>query len=126
MFQTAFVKVKNWYLGLPWWGKIIGFLVPLLLLVLGILYLISKIYSPGKRDIKETLDDHAAVVDAAVATYEDQNRVLDKLIKDKKQEIAVKINQAGETDKKVLEGRDKLRAATTMEELDKLQKELGL
>lgn len=123
--RKLYQRVKNWYLGLPWYWKVLGAVVLVLIVALAI---VNFIFGGHKDffDWAKMRKKQNELVDTAVGGYEDQNRVLEKLIKDKKREIAVKINTASNIDAKTLEKRKKLEEATTMEELDKLQEELGL
>lgn len=46
-----FNKVKTWYIGLPWWGKLLGFLVLVLLVVLLILkFILGSSGGSGRTD----------------------------------------------------------------------------
>jgi len=60
--KNLFYKVWNWYKALPWWGKILGAVVLVLVVLLGILYLISKFFPGGRdkdlRDIDDLTGDH--------------------------------------------------------------------
>ena len=120
----AIKKVWEWWKKLPWYGKIPAVIVLLLVVVLAVLWLFS-LFAPSGTG-KKVDPAHDAVVDAAMDGYEEQNKILDKKIKEKKAEIAKKLNQAGNIDAKTLEGRKKIDEAETMDDLDKLQKELGL
>ena len=103
---------------LPWYWKIVGILIPIFLAVLCIF---SK--------LGNTISNHGhfeRTVNTAVGMYETENKKLDKEIKERKKEIATKLNQAKNIDKETLTNRDRILKASTMDELDALQKELGL
>jgi len=120
----AIKKVWEWWKKLPWYGKIPAVIVLLLVVVLAVLWLFS-LFAPSGTG-KKVDAAHDAVVDTAMDGYAEQNKILDKKIKEKKAEIAKKLNQAGNIDAKTLEGRKKIDEAETMDDLDRLQKELGL
>lgn len=125
--KKLFYKVWNWYKGLPWWGKILGVLVLVLVLVLGVLYLISLFVPGGVRsDLKEIDELTGTHTEELLEHLEDNEKKLKKDIKKKKKELAKKVNQAEKIDAETLERRKKIEKASTMEELDKLQEDLDL
>jgi len=84
-------------------------------------------FRPDKPDHADAVDNTVlGNTEERVNDIERENAQIKKDIITKKKEIATKLNQARNIDAKTLEGRKKIEAATTMEELDKLQKELGL
>jgi len=124
--KDIFYKVWNWYKGLRWWWKIPTCLVLFLVLVLGILYLISK-FLPGKSTDFGDIDDLTGEHTEELIEYLDtEAEEMKKEIIEKKKELAKKVNQAGNIDNETLKRREKIEKAKTMEELDKLQEELDL
>lgn len=125
MLQRKLESAWTWYMGLPWWGKLLGVLALVGIALLAILVVVSNFLSPstghGASD-----DAHDVVVDTALAGYDDQRNVIAGIIKAKKKEIAAKLNQASKIDNDTLVSREKIMKATTLEELLKVQEELGL
>ncbi len=115
-------KVWNWYQGLPWYWKVLGAVVLIFLVLLTVLSLFKR----ATPDHRRTDDAHNATVDVALDGLESQDAAITKAIRTKKKEIATKLNQAGNIDNATLVGRKRIGEASTMEELDALQKELGL
>jgi hypothetical protein len=111
-------RVKTWYFSLPWYWKIAGIVV---LVLLGVLFILSRL--GGATGNGPSI---APIIDTAVGIHEDANKKLEIEITERKKEIAVKLNQAAVIDRTTVENRDKILKATTMEELDALQEELGL
>lgn len=125
MLQRKLKDAWAWYMGLPWWGKLLGVLALIGIALLAILAVVSKFLPSG---VNRTASDkkHDEVVDSALEGYEDQRRVLDGLLKAKKKEMATKVNQAGKIDADTLKTRKRILKADSVEELLELQKELGL
>lgn len=117
-------KLWNWYKGLPWWGKVLG--AGILVVGAVLLFLPSFFGSTLLLDRKKSDDEHDAVVDTALDGYFDQRRVLDSLIKNKKKELTTRLNQAAAIDGDTLAARERILKAGSMDELLRLQKELGL
>jgi hypothetical protein len=127
MFDRWTKKVWGWYAGLPWWGKVLGAVVLLLVLVLGVLAAVAGLVGPRPGgDAAATRAGHAAVVDAAVQPLVEANARADAVIAERKAEVATRLVAATRTDVATAKNRARLEQATTMEELDALQKELGL
>jgi len=126
MLQRKLSDTWAWYKGLPWWGKVLGVLALVGIVLLAVLAGIAK-FLPGPR-VDRTKSDkaHDNVVDTALEGYDDQRKVLDGLLKAKKKEMATKLNQAGDIDQDTLKAREKILKATSAEELLKIQEELGL
>jgi len=116
--HTLFLQVWGWYKELPWYWKIIGCLV---LVLVFILFFLDKV-SPTAKDLK----GHTEVVDTAVDALRDQDEILAKIIAEKKVEIVNKLGAVEKIDAETKVRRDKILDAKTMSELDKLQEELGL
>ena len=125
--KKLFDKVWGWYKNLPWWGKIIGALALLLVVLLGVLYVVSKFFPGGRAGDLKTIDeltgDHT---DELIEHLDGEADSLKDDIKKKKKELATKINQAEKIDAKTLERREKISNAATMEELLALQEEMDL
>ena len=121
--QTILLKTWEWYKKLPWYFKLIGWVVFILIGVISPFIF----FRPDKPDHADAVDNTVlGNTEERVNDIERENAQIKKDIITKKKEIATKLNQARNIDAKTLEGRKKIEAATTMEELDKLQKELGL
>lgn len=113
-------KYKSW----PWWGKLLGVVVLMGVLLLLILSLIHK---PGPRKPLNEIDNfHDDQVDEARKELADEQEALQEEIKEAKKNIAKGLNTAGEIDQDTLKKREQVAEATTMDELDKMQKEWGL
>ena len=117
-------KAWTWYKGLPWYWKVLGAVLLLAIFVLAILAVVAKILAPGPRTAADK--EHSATVDAALDGQEDIREELDETIKLKKKELYKAVNTAENIDGETLKRREEIGAATTMEELDELQRKLGL
>ncbi|RLC85690.1 MAG: hypothetical protein DRJ03_10890 [Chloroflexi bacterium] len=115
-------RIWNWYQGLPWYWKVLGAVVLIFLVLLTIL----SAFKRATPDHRRTDDAHNATVDTALDGLKSQDAAVAKAIRTKKKDIAVKLNQAGKIDNTTLLGRKRIEEASTMDELDALQKELGL
>jgi hypothetical protein len=121
LFDAVWGKYKSW----PLWGKILGVLLLVAVVVLGFLYLVSKfIFQPSPAGQVDAL--HTEHVNENLKPLIDENEVLKKDVEAKKKEIYVKLNQARDIDQTTLDRREKIGKAATMDELDALQKEFGL
>jgi Sec-independent protein translocase protein TatA len=80
-----FNKVKTWYFGLPWWGKLLGFLVLVLLAVLVILKFVLGAGGLGKSK-SDTV--HAAGVAQTMTTGKKKEEALATEIKKSEAETA--------------------------------------
>lgn len=109
MFEDMFQKVKTWYGKLPWWGKLLGFLVLILLVVLIILKFVlgggtpnrdksdavhvkgvEKVIDAGKKEDKE-LGNAIATTEKEIAKVETAKDVIET----KADTAHGKINDAG-------------------------------
>ena len=122
--EQMFHDSWSWYRGLPWYWKVLGVVLLLVILLLAVLTVASKILDPGSKP--DTDDAHANVVDTALETHENTRKELDETIKLKKKELYESINRAEKIDATTLERREAITEASTMEELDELQRKLGL
>lgn len=120
--KKTITKIWNWYRGLPWYWKVLGAVV----LIFLVLLLVLSLFQSSMPDHSKSDKAHAATTDAAIKGLEGQNDEITKVITTKKKEIATKLNQAGKIDAATLVSRKRIESAATMEELDALQKELGL
>lgn len=114
----------GWYKGLKWYWKILGSVLLIVLAVLAILGIAAKIMAPGPRT--EADEEHAATVDTALEGQEEIRKKLDEALNLKKKELYKSINSAAKIDAKTLKRRQQIYEADTMEELDELQRKLGL
>ena len=118
---------KSWYLGLPWWGKALGWVAFIGVLILLVLLIFMP---PAVKPILKMLGEVDDLKDGQhnenMENLQDEGKEIEKAIKEKKKEIAKKVNQAGEIDKETLERRAAISNATTMEELEELQERFGL
>jgi len=117
-------KSWSWYKGLPWWGKLLGAVLLLAILVLAVLAVMAKILAPGPRTTADP--EHATTVDTALDGQEGIRDEIDETVKLKKKELYTAVNMASDIDAKTLERRKEIEEATSMEELDELQRKLGL
>lgn len=123
--KAAFQDMKSWYLKLPWYWKILG---AALLVLMGALWVISLLTPAGREKGDLTAVDNLTVTRTdekleALVTQEEETALA---IKSKKLEITRKINQAQAIDTQTLGRRERLIEASSMDELDALQKEWGL
>ena len=120
-----YTTVKDWYLGLPWWWKILGVVVLVAIMVLGVLAWVTKL--PVDNRSLSALDKlHSEQVDDSIKDLRAESEIVSAKIKRKKIETYTKLNQASKIDAKTIANREKIDEATSMEELDRLQRELGL
>lgn len=118
MLDNTLKKLWNWYTGLPWYWKLPAVVV---LLFLVVLFILSFFVPKNKAD-----KQHDATVNVALETYEDSNAKLDETIKLKKRSISKKLNLSRDIDAQTIIDRKRILDATTMEDLDALQKEFNL
>ena len=123
-FQKLIQQSWSWYLKLPWWGKILGAILLIVLVVLVVLSLAAQLLSPGPKTSADK--EHAETVDTALEGQKNIRKELDETINLKKKEMYRHINSAAKIDAKTMKNRQKIYEATTMDELDELQKKLGL
>jgi hypothetical protein len=71
MFNSVFEKVKSWYFRLPWWGKLLGFLVLVLLVVLVILKFVLGGRTPDKP-ISDIVHTNGVATVIKAGTKEDE------------------------------------------------------
>jgi hypothetical protein len=116
-------KIWNWYCTLPWWYKILAVIV---LGVLTILIILRELSFPLESKKTESTNAEIALVDAVTRNIQEDNIKLQQNIKEKKQQLFIKVNQATKIDAKTMQRREKITKAKTMKELDELQEEFEL
>ena len=121
-------KLKGWWGGLPWWGKVLASLVWVLIGLFFILFLVGKVLG-GTGDIVslKKLDKKIEKM------FEEQNDVIWEDIENQEKEVekarkvvAKKLKNAKDIDEKTREDTLRILDAKTMKELDALQEELGI
>jgi F0F1-type ATP synthase membrane subunit b/b' len=117
-------KSWDWYKGLPWYWKVLGAVLLLAILVLAILAVVAKLLAPGPRTDADP--EHATTVDTALDGQEEIRKELDETIKLKKKELYKAVNAAETIDANTLKRRKEIEAAASMDELDELQRKMGL
>jgi uncharacterized membrane protein len=119
-------SIKAWYFNLPWWGKVIGVGVLIILGLLSVLVYVFRSKSPESEILEELDTQHEEQIDQELKQLEDENKNIKKSIEQAKKEVYKKINLAGTIDAETLKNRKAVEAAETMEDLDEIQKRLGL
>jgi hypothetical protein len=115
--EKLIVMYKSW----PLWGKILA-AVPFLLLF--ILYILSR--RPPETQTR-TIDAFVeGEKDEQIQELKTEADVIAAEIVCKKKEIAEKLNQTAAIDQEAVNRREELMKASTMSELDDLQKRWGL
>lgn len=126
---VLYLRVKEWYLGLPWYWKILGFLILIIMFLLLILSVLSGDREKAKQSetIMADIDNkqEKEVEDELVELQKKENEITNR-IKKKKVEMATKINNAKEIDVDALKKGEEIKKATTMDDLDKIQEKYGL
>jgi len=122
--KDAFEKGLAWWKRLPWYWKILGCVVLVGLAVLWVFSLVAN--SRTSPDLAEVDKYTTSKADAALDALKERDDEVTTIIKKKKIDIATKLNQAGDIDATTVERREEINNATSMEELDKLQKEWDL
>lgn len=120
LYQQTWTIFKAW----PWYLKLLGGVFLLVFVVLATLGIAAKILAPGPKTSAD--EEHAETVDTALEGQEKIRKELDDTINLKKKKLYTHINSAAKIDAKTLKNRQKIYEATSMEELDELQKKLGL
>lgn len=119
MFEELFQKVKKWYGGLPWWGKLLGFLVLVLLVVLIILKFVL-----GGGGVEKSKSDktHEAGVGKVIKAGEKEDKTLGTAIAKTEKEIA-KVETAKEViETKAADAHGKINNAGSFADVDKVIK----
>lgn len=121
-------KLWRWFVSLPWYGKVVAPVVLILLALFFVLMFVGKIFngvgstvSLAKLDKLVEAQTKANVVKSEEVIREETTKIYNK-----KKEIEQQIQKAENVDAETAKGIARIRAAQSMEELDKLQKEMGL
>ena len=126
--KSLIQKLKTWWKGLPWYGKIVASLVWVLIALFFILFLVGKVLG-GTGDIisLKKLDKKVEEM------FEEQNDIIledieyqEKKVAEARETIAKKLKNAADIDEKTREDTLRILDAKSMKELDALQEELGL
>jgi hypothetical protein len=121
--KEMYFKVLNWYKGLTTWKKVVGFLVLIVIAVLGVIYLVYQILDRSQPVVPKPVDDaHNAVVNNVVETSKNNQRKLEAELMIKKvdaQQEAVKRVKNAEKQKEV---RKQIASAQSFEEVDAILK----
>jgi len=119
--KEFYTKTKAWFLGLPWYLKIILFIPIVALAILLILPYALTASGPGKG-----IREHEAVVDTAIDDLKENIEIQKKEIAERKKYILKNLELADRVDSDTLKRKERILLAESMEELDKLQKEFDL
>jgi flagellar biosynthesis/type III secretory pathway M-ring protein FliF/YscJ len=120
IFQKFWTSYKSW----SWWKKALGLILLVVLAILAALAIAAKILAPGPKTSADK--EHAKTIDTALEGQEKIREELDETVNLKKKEMYRHINSASKIDAKTLKNRQRIFDATSMDELDELQKKLGL
>jgi hypothetical protein len=124
--MTKLESIKAWYFNLPWWGKVIGVGVLVILGLVSALVYVFRSKSPAGEILEELDKQHEEQVDQELEQLEAAGETIKKSIEQAKKEVYKKINLAGTIDAETLKNRKAVEEAETMEDLDEIQKRLGL
>ena len=133
--EHLYEKVLSWYLGLKWWWKVLGVGVIIVLILLFILKVFftrggtsgesalppggTTKTPPADAIIAKDTDKHIAALQTADAAYAEQLHIMQA-------DIMLKHIQAAKTDADRAVGMKKIRDAKSMDDLKRLERELGL
>jgi hypothetical protein len=121
-FNKLYANTKTWYTGLPWYWKVLAVFV---LLLVAALWVIVKLWpsdtTTGNADALVTARTDEALAEADA----DAEKLTAELVA-QKEKVLEGLVKADEADAAAGERRVKILAASSMDELDKLQKEYGL
>lgn len=120
--KKAFENGLKWWKALPWYWKILGCIV---LVLLGALWILS-LFERGNSDLSAIDALRENYTDDALAGIDQEKALNAKKIAEKKQEITKRLNLAKDIDAATLERREAIRKADSMETLDTMQKEWDL
>jgi hypothetical protein len=121
IYEDAKKSLSNMW-SMAWYWKV---LVCFLAIGLVVLWIMS-LFDTGVKDMSGVDEGMKDMTQAELDALQAEEEQIDKRIADKKVEIATKLNQARDIDATTMDNREKILKATTMEELDALQKKLGL
>ncbi len=114
-------RYKQW----PWWKKILGVAVILLVVLFSILALLRK-PNPG-GDLRTDVDAFQnGKTQEGLESLQGEEEQLKTAIEKKREEITLRLEIASGIDEKASERRKELLEAKTMDDLDRLQSKWGL
>lgn len=117
-------QATTWFTALPWYWKLLAWVVVVLAAILAVLVLIRRLVPSSTA---RSADTHILTrTDNALKKQTADLEVMRKRVADKRAQILDSLQAADLLDTKRMEDREKILAAGTMAELDRLQKELGL
>lgn len=124
-FNELYGKVWGWYKGLPTWKKVVFFVVLVFVALLGVVYLVYQILDKPQPTTPKKVDDaHKNVVDSVVNRNRENQRKLEAELMMKKS-MAMRLARSrvknAEEQKEV---RERLRSASSFEEVDAILKGL--
>lgn len=123
--KDAYLKVLNWYKGLTTWKKVVGFIVLILIALLGIVYLVYQIMDRPQPVVPKPVDDaHSAVVNNIVEEERKKQRKLEVELMMKKTEAVEKAKKRVKNTEKQKEVRALISSAQSFEEVDSILKGL--
>jgi hypothetical protein len=111
--NPIWIKFYAWYQRIPWWGKVLAFL---LLLLVGAAVVAISVF--GKKTTTAGDRVQTATLKTDKETYAEKTKELEKALIEKKKKEAALINQTTKLDAASLEKREKIVAATSIEEID--------
>lgn len=130
MQRWALDRIKGvwaWYKKRSTWQKFFLWIALVAVVILVVIAFLGVFIRTPKRPSHTKSDAaHSNMVDGVINDLETDNAELKASIDEKKKELATKLNQARKIDADTIKRRDDISKATTMEELDRLQKELDL
>lgn len=130
MKQWALDSIKGiwaWYCKRPTWQKFFLWIVLVAVVVLVVIAFLGVFIRTPKLPSHTKADKaHSDMVDDVIDDLDTDNAELKAGIDAKKKELAIKLNLAKDIDATTIKNRDRISEASTMEELDRLQKELDL
>lgn len=119
--KEFYKKTKSWFTSLPWHWKIILF-VPMIALLL-ILIIPYALASSGAG---EGVKDHEKMIDETIDGLKDNIEIEKKEIAERKKYILKNLELADKIDSDTLKRKERILLATSLKELDDLQKEFDL
>jgi len=111
--NPIWLKFYAWYQRIPWWGKVLAFLL-LLLVAIGVIAL--SVFGKKTTTSADTVQENALKTDKEA--YAAKKKELERLLIAKKKKEAALINQTTQLDAASLEKREKIVAAKSIEEID--------
>jgi hypothetical protein len=115
--NPIWIKFYAWYQRIPWWGKVLAFL---LLLLVGAAVVAISVFGKKTTTAGDRIQEAALKTDKEA--YAEKANELKKALIDKKKKEAALINQTTKLDAAALEKREKIVAAESIEEIDAILK----